>query len=159
MGFMSVYSERIKAFLDRASVDASFLEFPERVHTVDEAVEVSGYPVERFTKTIVMVAENDQIILAVVPASRRASTERVRKALALNQRPKIATGVQSETKLGQKLGGNTPINADGATIIIDPKVLEREWILVGGGDDRSLVKISVAELKRVVTFVEARVRK
>ncbi len=159
MGSMSVYSDRIKSFLEQERVEADFLEFPDRVHTVDEAVEVSGYPVEHFTKTIVMVGPKDQILLAVVPASSRASTERVRKALALNQRPKIATGVESEAKLGQKLGGNTPINAEDATVIIDPKVLEREWILVGGGDDRSLVKIPVAELKRIVNFVEARVRK
>jgi len=69
------------------------------------------------------------------------------------------TWEESEEYLGQQLGGNSPLNAPNAIILIDPKVLEREWILIGGGDDRSLVKISIAELERVVTYVEARVRK
>jgi prolyl-tRNA editing enzyme YbaK/EbsC (Cys-tRNA(Pro) deacylase) len=51
------------------------------------------------------------------------------------------------------------LNCPNATILIDPLVLAREWTLMGGGDDQHLVKISVAELKRVVVYREVRVRK
>jgi prolyl-tRNA editing enzyme YbaK/EbsC (Cys-tRNA(Pro) deacylase) len=83
----------------------------------------------------------------------------VRKALALAQRPRIATASESETLLGQQIGGNSPLNADNARVLIDPEVLAMDWILTGGGDARSLVRISIAELRRVVGFTEARVRK
>lgn len=156
---MSDFSDKIKRWIEDNDVDAEMLSFSERVYTVGEAVTVSGYPVERFTKSIVMVTSDERLVIALVPADARASTERVRKVLGLTDRPRIVTAEESERYLGQQLGGNSPLNAPNATILIDPKVLERDWILTGGGDDRNLVKIPVAELKRVVTYREARVRK
>jgi prolyl-tRNA editing enzyme YbaK/EbsC (Cys-tRNA(Pro) deacylase) len=156
---MSDSSNRIKRWMEDNNVNAEILSFSERVYTVEEAVAVSGYPVERFTKSIVMLTSDERLVIALVPADARASTDRVRKALGLIDRPRIVTSEESERYLGQQLGGNSPLNAPNATILIDPKVLERDWILTGGGDDRNLVKIPVAELKRVVTYTEARVRK
>ncbi|MFQ5544570.1 MAG: aminoacyl-tRNA deacylase [Acidiferrobacterales bacterium] len=156
---MSDSSNRVKRWIEDNNVNAEMLSFSERVYTVEEAVAVSGYPVERFTKSIVMLTSDERLVIALVPADARASTDRVRKALGLTDRPRIVTPEESERYLGQQLGGNSPLNAPNATILIDSKVLERDWILTGGGDDRNLVKIPVAELKRVVTYTEVRVRK
>lgn len=156
---MTMHAERIRAWIAQRGVQAQFLHFEHSVHSVAQAVAVSGHPVERFTKSIVMLDEDGRPIIAVVPARSRASTERVRKALALAQRPRIATARESETLLGQQLGGNSPLNADNARVLIDPEVLAMDWILTGGGDERSLVRISIAELRRVVGFTAARVRK
>ncbi len=156
---MSEFSNKMKQWLHENNVNAEVLEFDERVRSVQEAVAVSGYPVERFTKSIVMLTSDHKLVIAVVPADARASTDRVRKALRLADRPRVVTSEESETYLGQQIGGNSPLNAANATVLIDPKVLEKEWVLTGGGDDRSLVKIPVEELKRVVVYTEARVRK
>jgi Cys-tRNA(Pro)/Cys-tRNA(Cys) deacylase len=156
---MSDASNRVKRWIEDNNVDAEMLGFADSVHSVQEAVAVSGYPVERFTKSIVMLTSDDSLVIALVPADARASTERVRKALGLTDRPRIVTAEESERYLGQQLGGNSPLNAPNASILIDPKVLERDWVLTGGGDDRNLVKIPVAELKRVVIYTEVRVRK
>ncbi len=156
---VSEFSNRIKEWLRDNEVDAKVLEYPESVHSVGEAVAVSGYPVERFTKSIVMLTADDRLVIAVVPADTRASTERVRKALNLADRPRVVTADESEAYLGQQIGGNSPLNAPHAAILIDPKVLEREWILTGGGDDRTLVRIRIDELQRVVTYSAVRVRK
>ena len=51
------------------------------------------------------------------------------------------------------------LNAGAATVLVDPQVLGKEWIVTGGGDDRCLVRIAIAELRRVVDHTEARVRK
>jgi prolyl-tRNA editing enzyme YbaK/EbsC (Cys-tRNA(Pro) deacylase) len=156
---MSEFSKRIKEWLRDNRVDAQVLEYPQSVHSVNEAVATSGYPVERFTKSIVMLTADDRVVIAMVPADSRASTERVRKTLNLAERPRVATVGEVEARLGQQIGGNSPLNAPGATILIDPRVLEREWILTGGGDNRTLIKIRVDELTRVVTYSAARVRK
>lgn len=156
---MSDFSDRVKRWIEDNNVNAEVLSFSECVRSVQEAVAVSGYPVERFTKSIVMLTPDERLVIALVPADARASTERVRKALGLSDRPRIVTAEESERFLGQQLGGNSPLNAPNASILIDPKVLERDWILTGGGDDRNLVKITVAELKRVVDYTEVRVRK
>ncbi len=156
---MSRYSDRIKGFLTDNNIEAEFLEFDKSVHSVQEAVDVSGFSIDKFTKSIVMLTDDDDLVIAVVPAENRVSTKRVRKALNLPQRPRIINAAESEKLLEQQLGGNSPLNAPAAKIFIDPNVLGKEWVLIGGGDDQCLVKISIKELTRVVTYAEARVRK
>ncbi|MFQ5995989.1 MAG: aminoacyl-tRNA deacylase, partial [Acidiferrobacterales bacterium] len=78
---MSEFSNRIKQWLHENGVNAELLHFDQSVRSVQEAVQVSGYPVERFTKSIVMLTADDKVVIAVVPADARASTDRVRKAL------------------------------------------------------------------------------
>lgn len=135
------------------------LTFERSVYSVAEAVAASGIPVERFTKSIVMITAGGAPVVAVVPAECRASTDRVRKALGLAERPRVATPEETESLLGQQAGGNSPLNAGEAAVLIDPLVLAKDWIVTGGGDDRCLVRIPVAEIRRVVRFTEARVRK
>ena len=156
---MSECSQRIKDWLHINNVDAELLSFKESVHSVDEAIKVSGYPIERITKSIVMLTPTDDLVIAVVPANNRASTKRVRKVLKLSDRPRIATSEEIEKYIGQKAGGNSPLNAPNAKILIDPKIFEIDWILTGGGDDKHLIKISTEELKRVTIYTEVRVRK
>ncbi|MGB1238620.1 MAG: aminoacyl-tRNA deacylase [Pseudomonadales bacterium] len=156
---MSEFSRKLQQWIDDYSVDAELLHFEQSVYSVEEAVAASGHPVERFTKSIAMMDDSDRVIIAVVPADCRASTERVRKALQLDSRPRTATAEESEQRLGQQVGGNSPLNARQATVLIDPLVLQKDWLLTGGGDSRTLTKIATAELARVIDFTEVRVRK
>lgn len=156
---MTLYSLKLQDWLHQNDVEAELLSFAESVHSVEEAVAVSGYPVERITKSIVMLTPADDVVIAMVPASKRASTERVRKFLKLEERPRIAGAEEIEKRLGQRAGGNSPLNAADATVLLDPQLLEMDWILTGGGDDRHLVKISVNELRRIVDHTVTRVRK
>lgn len=156
---MSPEAARLAAWLKENEVDAELLRFDRSVHSVAEAVEVTGYPVERFTKSIVMITASGRVVVAMVPADARAGSERVRKVLGETERPRIATPEEISRHLGQRVGGNSPLNAGHALVLIDPRVLTQDWIITGGGDDRSLVKIAVTELKRVVRYTEARVRK
>lgn len=155
----SIHVERIVEWIERNGVQAEVLRFERSVYSVDEAVAASGHPVDRFTKSIVMLTDDGRVVVAVVPAHSRASTDRVRKALGLPGRPRIATPEESEALLGQRVGGNSPLNAGDAVVLVDPMVLEKDWFLTGGGDDRCLVRITTAELRRVVAFTEVRVRK
>ena len=156
---MTPYSQGIKDWLIETNVNAEVLSFSKSVHSVEEAIAVSGHPIERITKSIVMLTPANKLVIAMVPATNRASTERVRKCLKLEERPRIATAEEIEMYLGQQVGGNSPLNAPNATILIDPKLLEQDWIITGGGDDRHLVKISTEELKRVVVYTEVRIRR
>ena len=156
---MTEYSQRIKDWLDSNNVDAELLSFDKSVHSVDEAVAVSGFPLENITKSIVMLTQSGRLVIAMVPASARASTERVRKILELEERPRPADAEEIEKYTGQQAGGNSPLNAPQAKILIDPEVLKNEWIVTGGGDDRHLIKISTEALKKAVDYTEARVRK
>ena len=156
---MTTPAEAMRQWLVDHAVDAQFMAFETSVYSVAEAVAASGHPVERFTKSIVMVSDDGVGIIAMVPADCRASTERVRKALGLPGRPRLASPDETLALTGQQAGGNSPLNAGQATVLLDPKVLELDWLVTGGGDDRSLVRISTDELRRVASYTEVRVRK
>lgn len=156
---MTEPSQRLHDWLLSHQINAELLSFDESVHSVEQAIAVSGHPIERITKSIVMLTAENHLLIAMVPAKFRASTERIRKQLQLDERPRPATAEEIEARTGQRAGGNSPLNVPDAKILIDPKVLDNEWILTGGGDDRHLIKIPINELKRAVTFTEARVRK
>ena len=152
-------SNKIAQWLDDHNVDARLLSFEDSVHSVEDAIRVSGYPLEQITKSIVMVDENGAMVMALVPARFRASSDRVRKCLGHVVRPRIAEADEVYEVLGQKIGGNAPLNLGEVQLIIDPLIFEQEWIITGGGDDRHLVYLKTEELRRVASFIEARVRK
>jgi Cys-tRNA(Pro)/Cys-tRNA(Cys) deacylase len=156
---MTKYSQRIKDWLYEENIEAELLTFNKSVHSAEEAVAVSGQPIERITKSIVMITQVGTLVIAMVPAKNRASTKRVGKFLKLDERPRIASAKEILKHTGQQVGGNSPFNVPNAKILIDPKILEEDWILTGGGDDRHLVKISTEELKRIIDYSEVRVRK
>ena len=156
---MSAGRNATETWLIAHQATAEFLRFAASVHTVEEAVSVSGQPAGRITKSIAMVTASGALVIAVVPAASRASTERVRKVLGIAARPRLATAEETEQRLGQQLGGVSPFDARDATVIVDPQVLAQDWVLTGGGDALSLVKIDIAELTRLVSYTEARVRK
>ena len=68
---LSPHAQRLRDWLEHHGVDAEMLSFDASVHSVEEAVAASGHPVERFTKSIVMVDSDGQPIVAVVPAHSR----------------------------------------------------------------------------------------
>ena len=156
---MTKYSKRIQDWLQEKNVKAELLSFEESVHSVEDTMVATGFPVERISKSIVMMTSTANLIIAMVPAENRASTERVRKFLGLDERPRMATPEEIEMQTGQQVGGNSPFNSPKARILIDPKLLEKDWVVTGGGDDKHLVKISIEELKRVIDYTEARVRR
>jgi hypothetical protein len=90
---VSELSDKMKQWIEQQNVDAEILGFEESVRSVQEAVAVSGYPIERFTKSIVMLTSDERLVIALVPADARGSTERVRKALGLIDRPRIVTAL------------------------------------------------------------------
>lgn len=156
---MTEYSQKLQQWIDDNQIQAQLLSFTQSVHSVEEAVSASGYPIEHFTKSIAMITPCQQLVMAVVPADSRASTERVRKALALEERPRTVTADESAQLFSQKIGGNCPLNIAQATVLIDPLVLCRDWILTGGGDSSTLTKISIDELKKVTAYKAVRIRK
>ncbi|MHA2251781.1 MAG: aminoacyl-tRNA deacylase [Candidatus Kariarchaeaceae archaeon] len=134
------------------NVKAEHLIFEESIHTVADCIRVSGYPIEEITKSIVMIGKEDKTIVALVPAKFRASTKRVGKIL--NQPPPtIATTEQTLERTGYPAGG-VPFIGFTAIRLVDPKIIEREYIYTGGGSNRSLLKLWVSEIKKLNPIIK-----
>ena len=85
------------------------------------------------------------------------SSKRISKALN-NVTVRTATPEEILTLTGFPCGG-TPSFAYDAIFIIDPKVLEQEWVYTGGGSARSLIKIETNTLQELSDAMIARIRK
>jgi Cys-tRNA(Pro)/Cys-tRNA(Cys) deacylase len=154
---MKEYENKLKQFRQDNGIVGEHIHFEKTVHTVEDACREANAEPDDFVKTILMVTNDDKLIGAVVPGSCRASTSRVAKALGI-ERPNVATPEQALEKTGYLVGGIAPFGYEGI-ILIDPLVLEKDFVYVGGGAPSALTKISTKELLRVTKAEVIRVKK
>ncbi|MDQ1281133.1 MAG: Cys-tRNA(Pro)/Cys-tRNA(Cys) deacylase [Thermoproteota archaeon] len=153
---MEDYEEKLKKFMQESNVQGEHLHFEGSVHTVEDAcMEAKAQP-DDLIKTICMMTNEGKVIGALVLGSDRVSTESVAKALKI-ERPHIATSEEAE-RMGYLLGGMPPFGYE-AIFLIDPKIMEKNTVYVGGGTPNALVRITTKEIQRVNQGMVVRIRK
>jgi len=125
-------------------IDGDHLTFSRSCHSVAEAAAAANVTPEDFVKSICMVAETGGLVVGIVKGEDRASTSRMAKALNVSA-VRVATPEEVFEKTGYPCGG-TPCFGFPAKFLIDPKVMEMEFVYMGGGSESSLVKIKPSEI-------------
>ena len=151
------YEEKLKKYLKDNNIKAEHITFNSSCHSVEEAAKTANADIDNFVKNICMIDSDKNLIIAIIKGEDRASTSRVEKALNI-EKLRIATPNEILQKTGYPCGG-TPSFGYNAKFLIDPKVMEKEFIYTGGGSENSLVKISTKELKKANKGEIVRVRK
>lgn len=154
---MNLFESKIKDFIESASVEAEHLVFNQSCHSVKEAAEAVNGSENDFVKNICMIDQENQLIVAIVKGKDRASTTRISKALNI-EKPRLANEEEILERTGFPAGG-VPSFGFQAKFLVDPKVLEMDYVYTGGGSDQSLVKIKVEELLKLNKGIVVRVRK
>jgi prolyl-tRNA editing enzyme YbaK/EbsC (Cys-tRNA(Pro) deacylase) len=154
---MREYEEKLKRIIEELGVDAEHLSFDQYCRSVSEAARTVGTEPEDFVKSICMVDGDGGVIVAIVKGEDRASTSRVAKALGI-ERPRVASPDEILGLTGFPVGG-TPGFGFNARFLVDPHVLEKDCVYLGGGSERSLVRMSTRELVRANGGRVVRVRK
>ena len=139
--------EKLHAYIAEKNIQAEHLIFETSCHTAAEAAESAGAQLEDLVKNVCMVTETGQFLVAIVKGEDRVDSKRI-AGLVGCKKPKHATAEAVLEHTGYAAGGVPSFGHD-TTILIDERVMEKEWILTGGGSDRSLVKIGTEELLRV----------
>ena len=150
------YEQKLKEHIKRLSIQAEHMRFKLSCHTVEEACTAAHAEPTDFVKSVVMVGIHGTVV-AVVRGDHRASTERVGRVLGI-PRPRIATPEEVLERTGYPAGG-TPCFGYPAQFVIDPAVLEKEYVYTGGGSDHALVRILVSEIQKLNGGKITRVRK
>jgi Cys-tRNA(Pro)/Cys-tRNA(Cys) deacylase len=138
------YEEKLKAFMKEKGIDGDHLTFSQSCHSVAEAAAAAGVTPEDFVKSICMVDGEERLIVGIVKGEDRASTSRVSKALNVSA-VRTATPDEVFGKTGYPCGG-IPSFGYPARFLVDPKVMEMEFVYMGGGSESSLVKIKPSEI-------------
>lgn len=138
--------EKLHHYIQSKGIHAEHLIFETSCHTAAEAAESAGAQLEDLVKNVCMVTETGQFLVAIVKGEDRVDSKRIASLMGC-KKPKHATAEAVLEHTGYAAGG-VPSFGHGSTILIDERVMEKPWILTGGGSDRSLVKIDTDELLR-----------
>lgn len=153
---MNIYEQRLRAYLEEQHIPAEHLSFDQPCHSVAEAARAVNATPEELVKSICLLDSDGQLITAIVKGNDRVSISRIAKALQKDG-IRLATPEEILEKTGYPCGG-TPSFGYLAMFLIDPKVMEREQVFMGGGSETSLVKIRTTELVRANQGTLLRIR-
>ena len=148
----------LQEYIEHTGVTAEILNMKGRVHSVAAASEELGLPPDHFIKTLVFIGPEEELILAIVQGTDRASSKRISKALETDS-PRLATPDEAIELTGYEVGGTPPVSIPNAKVLIDQNVITMDEVVGGGGTDRHLLRISLSEILRMTGGKVARVRK
>lgn len=148
--------EKLKKYIKEHDIKAEHLRFDKTLHTVQDTLNATGFPIELITKSMIFKDNAGRTIVGMVSAEFRVSQSSLSKVLGAEV--SFCSAEESYERTGYPVGGMPCFGYD-AIVIMDPKILENEYIYTGGGSEFSLVKISVNEIKKIINpIVKGRIR-
>lgn len=120
--------------------DVVLYEFDSPVKSVEQAVKVSGKPRSDIIKTIILKHRDEEIYVAcIITASARVDKKAIQKGVG-GKRWRMATTEEIKRILGFPVGGVPPICLGEKVVrYVDPRVLEKDFVIGGGGTTNSLI--------------------
>jgi len=150
------FEEKLKQFMRLRAIDAQHLHFSQSCHSVEEAALAANAKREDFVKSVCMQDAAGNVLVCIVKGEDRASREAVAALLGIEM-PRMMNAKEMLEKTGYPAGG-TPSFGYNATFLIDKRVMEKDFVLSGGGSENSLVKISPRELLKANNGKVAKIR-
>jgi prolyl-tRNA editing enzyme YbaK/EbsC (Cys-tRNA(Pro) deacylase) len=138
--------KKLKTHIETHGIEGEHLVFGQSCHSVEEAAAAANACPDDFVKNICLVDADGNLVVAIVKGEDRVSTTRVGKAIG-KDKPRTATPEEILERTGYPCGG-TPSFGYEAVFLVDERVMEKEWVLSGGGSENSLVRIAPSELLR-----------
>lgn len=115
------------------------------VKTVEQAFRATGTTPSQIIKSMLLVSEKEGVILAIVDGRSRVDLEKLSQRFG---RIRLATPSEVKEFTGYEIGALPPIGLPIKTII-DPYVLEKEYVVGGGGAVDKLIKIDPKKILEV----------
>ena len=113
-------------------------------------VEAYGVPLERSANTIVVASKGAELAHAacVVLATTALDVNRVVRREMGVRKASFAAAEPVRALTGMEIGGVTPFGLpDDLAVLVDARVMDSEWIVLGGGNRSSKLKIAPGALR------------
>ncbi len=134
----------------------NILEFDHGVETVEAASRESGEPTSKIVKTLLLKA-GDEYLVAIARGDKVINFDKLSKALGKSVT--MAKAREVRQVLGVDVGAVTPLSERvlSLKVIMDPSILENDYILCGGGSRNTLMRINVKDLVNLLKpmFIDA----
>ncbi len=115
-------------------------------------VEAYGVPLDRSANTIVVVSKGAEpsYAVCVLLATTSLDVNRVVRREMGVRKASFAAADPVRALTGMEIGGVTPFGLpDGLPVLVDARVMEPDWIVLGGGNRSSKLRINPEALGRV----------
>ncbi|RLG07990.1 MAG: hypothetical protein DRN59_00015 [Thaumarchaeota archaeon] len=121
------------------------LELKTSVKTVEQASRATGVDPSQIIKSMLLISEKEGAILAIVDGRSRVDLEKLSLRFG---RTRLASPKEVKKLTGYEVGELPPIGLPIKTVI-DPKVLEKSYVIGGGGAINRLIKIDPKKILEV----------
>lgn len=137
----------LEEFIEANKLKAKIVHCKKEVHSSKAAAAVLGKELSDIAKTIVLIdVVKEEAVLVVLLGNSTADLEKIKKITGLKEL-ELASPEQTLELTGYETGGVPPISIYGAKTIVDKKVMEKETVFAGGGDNFSILEISPKEIE------------
>lgn len=143
----SAREARLKTLLAKRIPGAEHIVFDASCHSVAEASEASGAPIDAFVKSVAFLDEAGALIVAILKGEDRAAPARVAEAAGSQGALRMCPALDLLARTGYPAGGTPPLGYD-AKFLMDERVLERDTVWAGGGTDRALMRVDPRALAK-----------
>ena len=144
---MSSWELPVVAALEALGVDFETIEIDPAFADTAAFCEKYGYPPEKSANTIIVVSKRGpkKHAACVVLATHFLDVnKRVRKLMEVS-RASFASAEQMKELTGMEVGGVTPMSLpNGLPLYVDERVMQCDWIILGGGGRNLKIKTSPA---------------
>ena len=104
-----------------------------------------GYPAERTCNTIIVASKKDPkqyCACTVLSPNRLDVNKKVTRLMGISK-ASFASAEEMQALTGMQVGGVTPFSLpDGLPLYVDSRVMEPDWVIIGGGGRSLKIKIS-----------------
>jgi len=138
----------LEGYLKAQGVEFEFVEKRATVHTAD-AADATGIPLERITKSLVVLGETGVAYVAVIPGTHRTRLKEVARAVG-EKKVRLCPFEEAHKFSGYPPGATPPVNYHKIkSVVVDEVLMQWDWIFGGGGTNERLVKLHPADVVRL----------
>lgn len=138
----------LNEYLQTHNIWHRFVEKPETIHTAD-AADSAGIDLQRVTKSLVLLDQDKNPILAIIPGDCKLSFAKVKQASG-SKKVRLVPFDESEQYSGYLPGATAMVHHKvKMKVILDAKLTGFESIFGGGGTRTKLLELRVEDVVRL----------
>lgn len=146
----------LEGFLRTSGLWYRMISKPETIHTAD-AAEASGIELQRITKNLVSITDDEEYVILIVPGDRRVDLKAAAKTLKV-RKVHLVPFDQAQKISGYPPGGTPSIgHKTKMRTVLDQSILRFETVYCGGGARDRLLELKTADIIRLTDALVAKI--
>ncbi|MGV8171866.1 MAG: aminoacyl-tRNA deacylase [Candidatus Woesearchaeota archaeon] len=144
---MDTYDENIQRYISENNIVLERMIFEEDVKTAEESSKYTGARPESNVKTVLFLDKDKRVYSVIARCMDKVDVKKLQATF--DKKIYFMPWSEVEKYVGYPVGGVPPFGYD-ARFVVSSDLGDNEDVYAGGGTERSIIKISIKELKRII---------